>query len=245
MVAEISAVQIHHSDTLAAGMDQLTVADVDAHMRGKTAIFAGVLKEDQVAALQLGSGNDDAAAQLIIAGTADGAAYLFVDIGGKAGAVKTLGSGSTPNIGDTLILQRFGTDIAAQCQRFLGGSGGKGLGFGGTGDAVYIILAVLVPTNLALHNISGHVIAVDAVELVLGAKHLQTGTVLKTADDSGAGICASTHKGHDLTGSCLGLVILCQGLTGGQTEQQAQNQQANDQATQMFGCRHNHFLSGL
>jgi hypothetical protein len=245
MVAEISAVQIYHRDALAAGMDQLAVADVDTDVRSEAAIFAGVLKEDQVAALQLGSGNDDTAAQLIIAGAADGAANLLVDIGGEAGAVKTLGSGSTPNIGDALILQRLGTDIAAQGQCVFGGSGGKGLGLGGTGDAVYIIFAILVLTNLTLHNISGHVIAVDAVELVLGAKHLQTGTVLKTTDDSGAGICASTHKGHDLTGSCLGLVILCQGLTGGQTEQQAQNQQANDQATQMFGCRHNHFLSGL
>ena len=150
MVVEVSAAQVHHSNTLAASVDQLTIADIDAHVGGKAAVLSGILKENQIAALQLLSGNDDTAAQLIVAGTADGVAHHFVNIGCKTRAIETLGGSTAPNIGHTLILQSLGTDLAPQSHRVLGISGFQGLGLTGTDDAVYIIFAVSILLYLGL-----------------------------------------------------------------------------------------------
>ena len=67
MIVEVGVFQIDNCNALAAGVDQLAVADVDADMGCEAAILTGILKEDQIAALQLFSGDDDTAAQLIIA----------------------------------------------------------------------------------------------------------------------------------------------------------------------------------
>ena len=97
-------------------MDELVVADVDAHVGGHCAV---ILEEHQVAGLQVAAGDRGAVAQLAGSAVRQLDARLGKHVHGKAGAVEAAGGCAAVDIGHAQILLGDGDDAAA-------GYGGRG-----------------------------------------------------------------------------------------------------------------------
>ena len=116
------------------GMDELTIADIDANM-GQASLIC-ILEEYDITGLQIGFGDRFAFGVHRSLRTADIDAVAAKYIVDKTGAVKTAGGSAAPLIGDTKILL-CGCDnlVAGGCAgRTIGAAvgGATGRGTGGT-----------------------------------------------------------------------------------------------------------------
>ena len=84
------------------GVDKLTVADVDTHVRNTGC--GSALEEDQITGTQVGLVDGGTALVHGCTGTGNRDAVDFQDVVNKAGAVKAAGRGTAINIGYAQIL---------------------------------------------------------------------------------------------------------------------------------------------
>lgn len=126
----MAGVHLVDLDHVAVGgsVDELTVADVDAHVGNRLA--GVVLEEDQIAGLQLITADGDAVLELVGGGAVEGVTELGVDVLGKTRAVKAAGAVAAQDVGGTQILLGQSHDLLAQRR------GGAGGGLSGDGDVV-------------------------------------------------------------------------------------------------------------
>ena len=102
VVAAVNAV-IPHPGGRGRGMDELTVAHVDADMgdgqSAAGAVIVPVEEENQVAGLHRSGGHEIAAVIVLAGGAAgNGMAQLPVDVVDQAGAIDTVGAGAAVGI---------------------------------------------------------------------------------------------------------------------------------------------------
>ena len=109
-------------------MDELVVAHIDAHMGGVSAGGVCILKEHQVAQLEVR--DLVAAGQLLGRGALDGVAHLLEDVLGKAGAVKAAGGGAAPDVGSAEEVVGVVDDLLADGLDGLHGSALAHVGLG-------------------------------------------------------------------------------------------------------------------
>ena len=126
-MAGVHLVDLDHV-AVGGGVDELTVADVDAHVGDGLA--GVVLEEDQIAGLQLIAADGDTVLELVGGGAVEGVAELGVDVLGEAGAVKAAGAVAAQDVGGAQILLGQGHNLLPQ------GGGGAGGGLGGDGDVI-------------------------------------------------------------------------------------------------------------
>ena len=84
-------------------MNELTVAQIDAHVGGQLAGVSAV-EEHQIAGLQLSLGHGGAVAHLSGGGAVNGVTVLLAHISNKTGAVKAAGGSAAVRIAGAQIL---------------------------------------------------------------------------------------------------------------------------------------------
>ena len=122
MIDVVVGIQVCVGDhcTGVGGVDELTVADVDANV-GDTR-FVCILEEHDVAGLQLVFINGSTLLIHGSEGTAGIEAERTGDVVDKAGTVKSVGRSAAPDVGNTQILLCGFDDFRAGCSRRSAGS---------------------------------------------------------------------------------------------------------------------------
>ena len=103
-----------HLILVGRGVNELAVADVDAHMRG--GVRGIVTEEYQIAGLQLTLGYRHTVGQLGRSGAVQSVAEVAIYVAGEAGAVKTIGSVAAIDIGHTQELLGVADDLLESLQ---------------------------------------------------------------------------------------------------------------------------------
>ena len=117
VVALAEAVDPHAAAAAGGGVDEVAVADVDAHVGAGLAVApGGVAEEHQIAGLQVRTGHGGAGGAVPLGGGGVGevVAVLIVYVHREAGAVKALGGRAAVHVAGAQVLLGGGHHVRAQ-----------------------------------------------------------------------------------------------------------------------------------
>ena len=205
-------------------MDDVAIADVDAHVGGVDTVGG---EEDQVALLQVGFGDGHAVVDLVLGGPVQGHAELLINVGREAGAVEGLRAGGAVDVGVAHVLQRGGHDGVALR---VGGGVVVGVGLGdlvavfhlgilGGDIACPAVAEDLVPAVGLTRDGEGVAVLHGAEDAVVGAGALADPQGVAVGGDAGVVLCLGRHGGDGggalhAVGVLVDHLDLAAGLTG-------------------------------